>query len=324
MNNATSRILNVGKRKVSIIGAGFVGASIAYALTMRDIAREIVLIDTNKQKAEGEALDIRHGIPSLGVVDLYAGDYSACIDSDLIIITAGRGRKPGESRLDLANENTKILKEVVSSIQKYYTHGVIIVVSNPVDVLTYKVSEWMQLFNGNVFGTGCILDTSRMIRKIAEYLGLSTGIINGYVIGEHGDRQIPVWSHVTVSGIPIAEYCQEMDIQWNDEIKKSIFDATKHMGADIISSKGRTHYGIATCVCYLADSILNQRPTIVSVSSPMPFSMDVPEYALSVPSLIGPGGVQQRVRDKWDKEEYGQFVVAREKMIEVIKSVNQA
>lgn len=312
-----------GNRKVSIIGAGYVGASIAYALAIKDIPREIVLIDLDRKKAEGEANDIRHGIPSMGTVNLYSGDYAACADSDLIIITAGRSRRNGETRLDLANDNTRIVKGVIESIQKYYTHGVIMVVSNPVDILTYKVSEWMKLYNGSVFGTGCILDTSRLLRKIADYLRLSTGILNGYVIGEHGERQIPVWSHVTVSGIPIDEYCSEMGIKWDETTRKDLFENTKAMGAEIIAAKGRTHYGIATCVCYLADSILNQRPTIVSVSSPMPFETDIPEYALSVPSLVGPSGVQQRVRDKWNEDEYQQFVVAREKMIEVIRNIRE-
>ncbi len=315
--------MRAGIGKVSIIGSGYVGASIAYALAIKEIAREIVLIDLEKKKAEGEAFDIRHGIPSMGIVDLYAGDYSDCADSDLIIITAGRGRKPGESRLDLANDNTLIMKKVITSLKKYYTHAVILVVSNPVDILTYKVSEWMGLFGGTVFGTGCILDTSRLVRKIADYLQLSTGIINGYVIGEHGDRQIPIWSHVTVSGIPIDEYCKESGLAWDAEIREKLFDSTKTMGAEIIAAKGRTHYGVATCVCYLADSILNQRPTIVSVSSPMPFDTDVPEYALSVPSLVGPSGVQQRVRDQWNDDEYTQFVAARKKMIEVLKGIRE-
>ena len=313
--------MQIGKRKIAIVGAGYVGSSIAYALAVKDIAREIVLIDINRSKADGEANDIRHGIPSMGIVDLYSGDYSECADSDLIIITTGRGRRPGETRLDLAIENTRILKGVIDSIQRYYTHGVIMVVSNPVDILTYKTAEWMQLFNGMVFGTGCILDTSRLIRRIGDYLKLSTGIINGYVIGEHGDRQIPVWSHVTVSGIPIDEFCEEIGITWNADIRNRLYESTKKLGAEIIEAKGRTHYGIATCVCYLADSILNQRPTIVSVSSPMPFQTDIPEYALSVPSLVGPSGVQQRVRDQWNTEEYNQFVEARQKMIEVIKSI---
>ncbi len=311
-----------GSRKVSIIGAGFVGASIAYALAIKDIAREIVLIDVDKKKAEGESSDIGHGIPSMGIVDLYAGDYSDCADSDLIIITAGRGRAPGESRLDLAKENTLIAKNVIESLKEFYTHAVIMVVSNPVDILTYKISNWMGLFDGTVFGTGCILDTSRLMRKIADYLKLSIGCINGYVIGEHGDRQIPIWSHVTVSGIPIDEYCAENGIVWNSDVRNQLFNSTKTMGTDIISAKGCTHFGIATCVCYLADAILNQRPTIASVSSPIPFEKDLPEYALSVPSIVGPTGVQQRVRDQWTEDEYVQFVSARKKMIKVIQSIN--
>lgn len=197
----------VGNRKVAIIGAGFVGSSIAYALALKDIAREIVLIDINKEKCEGEAMDIRHGLSSMGTVDLYAGDYSDCEDCDLIVITAGRNRKPGETRLDMANENIHIMKSVIDSIKKYYTRGCILIISNPVDVLTYKANEWMGLPNGVIFGTGCILDTSRFIRSIADYLNLNTGVINGYVIGEHGDGQVLLWSRVTVGGISIDEYC---------------------------------------------------------------------------------------------------------------------
>ena len=247
---------SVGNRKVAIIGAGYVGSSIAYALALKNIAREIVLIDINSEKTDGEAKDIRHGIPAMGTADLYAGDYPDCSDCDLIIITAGRGRKPGESRLDLMNDNIKILGDVIDQIQRYYTRGVLLIISNPVDILTYKATEWMQLPNGMVFGSGCFLDSSRFVRSIADYIELSTGVINGYVVGEHGDGQVPVWSHVTVGGIPIDEFCLESKIMWNDNIKKQISEQTKDMGRQIISAKGKTHYGIATCVCQLADAIL--------------------------------------------------------------------
>ena len=257
----------LGNRKVAIVGAGYVGSSIAYALALRDVAREIVLIDINFEKTDGEAKDIRHGLPAMGTSDLYAGEYSDCADCDLIIITAGRGRRPGETRLDLTNENVKIMRAVIDEIKKYYTRGVILIISNPVDILTYKVSEWMELPNGLVFGSGCILDSSRFVRSIADYIELSTGVINGYVVGEHGDCQVPVWSHVSVGGIPIDEYCSDMKITWNDEVKKQITEQTRIMGSQIIAAKGRTHYGIATCVCQLADAIINQRPTISCVSS---------------------------------------------------------
>lgn len=303
----------LGNRKVAIIGAGFVGSSIAYALAIKDIAREIVLIDTNHAKIDGEAKDIRHGLPSMGTVDLYAGDYSDCADCDLIIVTAGRGRKPGESRLDLTNENVKIIKSVINSIKPYYTRGVILIISNPVDILTYKAAEWMGLPNGMVFGSGNILDSSRFVRTIADYVELSTGVINGYIVGEHGDSQVPIWSHVTVGGIPIAEYCADVGLAWTDEVRKVLADKTKTMGGEIIAEKGRTHYGIATCVCQIADAIINQRPTIASVSSVLMGEHGCRGVALSVPSLVGPSGVQQRIREKWAPEEYRAFFDAVEK-----------
>ena len=311
----------IGNRKVAIVGAGFVGSSIAYALALRDVAREIVLIDINHEKTDGEAKDIRHGLPAIGTADLYAGDYSDCADCDLIIITAGRGRKPGESRLDLTNENVKIMRDVIDSIQKYYTRGVILIISNPVDILTFKAAEWMELPNGMVFGSGCILDSSRFVRCVADYIELSTGVINGYVVGEHGDSQVPVWSHVTVGGIPIDEFCNDMKIAWNEDVRKRITEQTKVMGSQIIKAKGRTHYGIATCVCQLADAIINMRPTIASVSSVLLGEHGCRDVALSVPSVVGPSGVQQRIREKWAPEEYRGFFDAVEKVRQTIGQI---
>ena len=167
----------IDNRKVAIVGAGYVGASIAYALTIRDLASEIVLIDIDEDKAHGEALDIQHGMPYMGTSAVRSGDYSDCKNCDLIIITAGRNRRVGEERLDMIYDNIGTLKDVVDKIKPYYTHSVILVVSNPVDILTYKVAEWMDLPNGKVFGTGCILDTSRLVRSIANYTKINTEAI---------------------------------------------------------------------------------------------------------------------------------------------------
>lgn len=309
----------IGNRKVAIIGAGYVGSSIAYAMALRDIAREIFIIDLIKEKVVGEVMDIRHGIPSMGTTDVYVGDYSDCADCDLIIICAGRNRKPGETRLDLTNENVKIMKSVVEQMKPYYTRGNILIVSNPVDILTYKVSEWMGLPNGMVFGTGNILDSSRFVRTIADYVGLSTGVVNGYIVGEHGDGQVPIWSHVTIGGIPVEEYCSDVGLEWNDKIKQEIAEKTKNMGAKIIAAKGRTHYGIATCVCQIADAVINQRPTINCVSSVLMGEHGCRGVALSVPSVIGPSGVQQRIREKWAPEEYRKFFDSVEKVRSILE-----
>ncbi len=306
--------MRLGNRKVAIIGSGFVGSSVAYALALRDVAREIVLIDIDHEKSRGEARDIRHGIPALGTADLYAGDYKDCEDCDLIVITAGRGRLPGESRLDLTNENARIMHAVTDSIMRYYTTGVLMVVSNPCDVLTYKAAEWTGLPNGMVFGTGCVLDTSRLVRSMADYLNLSTGVINAYVVGEHGDGQVPIWSRATVAGIPLGEYCAAVGLPWDEDVRQHITDATRTMGADIIRAKGKTQYGIATCVCHLADAIINQRSTIAMVSSPMLGEHGVRDLALSVPSVVGTGGVRQRIRENWSAEEYHKFFAAAKRV----------
>ena len=310
-----------GNRKVAIIGAGYVGASIAYAMALRDIAREIVIINRTKEKVIGEVKDIRHGIPSMGTTDVYVGDYPDCEDCDLIIICAGRNRRPDESRLDLAQENVEIIRSVIDQIKPYYSRGIILIISNPVDILTYKVSEWMDLPNGMVFGSGNILDSSRFVRTIADYVGLSTGVVSGYVVGEHGDGQVPIWSHTMVGGIPIADYCENVGLEWNDTVKENIALRTKNMGAEIIAAKGRTHYGIATCVCQLADAVINQRPTITCVSSVLMGEHGCRGVALSVPSVVGPAGVQQRIREKWAPEEYRAFFDAVEKIRSVINEL---
>lgn len=309
---------SLGKRKVAIIGVGFVGASIAYALTIRNLAREIVLIDIDRKKTEGEALDIQHGIPYMGISSVYAGDYCDCADCDLIIITAGRHRKPGESRLNLISDNVKIMKTVVESIQKYYTRGVLMIVSNPVDILTYLCARWMQLPNGRVLGTGCILDTSRFVRCIADYTQLNTEVVKGFIVGEHGDSQVPIWSRLSIAGFPMNEYCDNVGLAWNDEVRQTIYNKVKNMGAEIISGKGKTHYGIATCVCSLADAILNQRLTIASVSTPLEGEYGVRNIALSLPSIIGVNGVERRLRERWSDDEFNSFKSNAESLKQII------
>ncbi len=310
-----------GNRKVAIIGAGYVGSSIAYALALKEIAREIVLIDVNNERAQGEAMDIRHGIPGMGNADLYAGDYSDCADCDLIIITAGRNRKNGESRLDLAEDNVAILRNVITSIRMHYTSGVVLVISNPVDVLTQKAHEWLELPSGMVFGTGCMLDTSRFVRSIADYTGMSPGVICGYLVGEHGDSQIPVWSRVTVGGISIEDFCASAGIPWNEDVRAQIALKTRTMGAEIIRGKGKTHYGIASCVCHLADVILNHKQTIVTVSSPMTGEYGIKNVSLSVPSIVGQKGVQRRIHERWNAEEFREFYSAAQKVQDTLDKI---
>lgn len=306
------------KRKVSIIGTGYVGSTIAYALMLKEIAREIVLIDININTACGEVLDIRHGIPYMGSAVIYNGDYSDCKDSDLIIITAGRNRKPGETRLEMAEDNISILKSVTNKLLKYYTNGVILIVTNPVDVLTYHVTKLMGLPDGKVFGTGCILDCSRFISEIASRLELQPEVIDGMIVGEHGEGQVPIWSKVTVAGIPIEEYCEAVSLSFSKQVKHEIAQRVKKMGANIIDKKQKTHFGIATCTCYLADAILNSRATIASVSSVLHGEYGLKDVSLSVPSIVGKNGVEKRIVEQWSEEEMWQFALSGQKLAAVL------
>lgn len=313
----------LNNRKVAIVGAGFVGASIAYALTIRNLASKIVLIDVENKKAEGEAWDIQHGIPYMGTSSVSAGDYSDCEGCDLIIITAGRNRRPGETRLDMVSDNIGILRSVVDNIKKYYTHGVIMVVSNPVDVLTYKVAEWMGLPNGKVFGTGCILDTSRLIRAIADYTDINIEAIKCNIVGEHGDSQFPLWSRLSIAGIPMDEYCENVGLEWGDKQKNELYDKVRGMGASIIEAKGKTHYGIATCVCSLADAVLNQRLTIAPVTSTLQGEYGIRDVAISVPSIVGVNGVEHRLEERLSEEEVEKLRASAAKMKESLETIKE-
>ena len=311
----------IDNRKVAIIGAGFVGSSIAYALTIRNLAREIVLIDIDEERAKGEALDIQHGISYMGASSVRTGTYEDCANCDLIIITAGRSRRNGETRLDMIADNIGIMRNTVTEIKKYYTHGVILVVSNPVDILTQKAVEWMGLTEGKVFGTGCILDTSRLIRRIADYTKINIEAIKCHVVGEHGDTQFPVWSKLAIAGIPMQEYCDNVGLEWGDRQREKLYTDVRAMGATIIAAKGRTHYGIATCVCSLADAILDQRLTIAPITSPLHGEYGIHDVSISIPSIIGVNGVEHHLEEKWTDEEVRRLRYSADKMKETLKQL---
>ena len=314
-------ISTIHNRKVVIIGSGNVGASIAYALTIRNLAREIILIDKDRQRAIGEALDIQHGIPYMGVSSVRTGDYTDCENCDLIIITAGRNRKVGENRLDLISDNVAIVEDVISKMKPYYNRGAILMVANPVDILTYKCTKLMGLPDGRVFGTGNILDSSRLIRIVADYVGLNTEVVKGNIVGEHGDHQIPIWSRLSIAGVPVEEYCADVGLSWNEAIRDEMAKTVRGLGAEIIKDKGKTHYGIATCVCFIAEAILNQRLTIAPVSSILNGEYGIKDVSLSVPSIIGAGGVERRLEERWTKEEYAKFKETAASLKEFLKDI---
>ena len=283
-------------------------------MDLKGIANDIVLIDTNEDKARAEADDIRHGIAAMGESAVRAGSYADCADCDLIIITAGRNRLPNESRLDMIQDNIGIMKDVSDEIARYYTRGAVMIVSNPVDILTYYCDRRLALPNGTVVGTGCILDTSRLVRAAADYFNIRAAAVNGYVIGEHGESQVPVWSAMKVSGVAVEEYCLKKHSKWDASIKATIQTRVKNLGTNIISAKGRTHYGIDTCVCMLTDAIINHKNVIASVSSPLTGEYGIDGVALSLPSKLCKNGVAERIITELEGQELEKLYLSAEKL----------
>lgn len=308
------------KSKVAIIGAGFVGAASAYAIALKKICSELVLIDVNADKALGEAADIAHGLPFIGSMDVYAGDYSCVKDCNVIVVTAGANRKVGETRLDLAKKNTAIAKNITDNIMKYYNGGVILVVANPVDILTYFIQQWTGLPPGMVLGSGTTLDTIRFRSSLATITGIDCINIHGYVIGEHGDSQVPVWSNTHIAGIEISDYCKANGILLNEDVKMNVLEKIKTGGADIIKRKGATYYGVAVCVATLVDSLMRDSDTIRTVSTVLNGEFGVQDVALSLPTIIGSSGAKKVLIPNLTESELELFLKSAKTCKEVLDS----
>ena len=309
------------RSKVAIIGAGFVGASTAFALAMKQLVNEMVLIDVVKDKAAGEAMDINHGLPFIGQMNIHDGDYSDCADCDVIIITAGANRKPGESRIDLARKNVTIAKEITTNIMKYYTRGVILVVANPVDILTYKIQKWSGLPNGRVLGTGTVLDSSRFRYLLSEKFDVDVKNVHGYIIGEHGDSQLPLWSATHIAGRNIREYFADPAYSITDADKDAIIADVKGAGAEIIKRKGATYYAIAVTVNTILESLLKNQNTIRTVSSVINDRFGIDDVALSLPSIVYSKGVKSIIDLNMTDDEQAALKNSAEQLKSILEEV---
>lgn len=307
------------KTKVAIIGSGFVGASTAFAAAINGLVAELVLIDINKEKAHGEALDINHGLSFLGQMSVYSGDYSDCKDCDIIVITAGVNRKPGETRLDLAKKNVAIMKDVTENIMKYYTKGVILVVSNPVDILTYMIQKWSGLPAGKVIGSGTVLDSSRFRYVLAEKLDVDVRNVHGYIIGEHGDSQLPVWSATNVAGMKFDDYCAANNI--NSINKEEIVNDVKQAGATVIKSKGATYYAIALSVNRIMEALLKDQNSVLTVGTVVNGEYGIKDVALSLPCIVNGSGVKSIIKVNLTEEEQKALINSAESVKKVLDEV---
>lgn len=312
------------QKKVTIIGAGSVGATTAFALLTRGAASEVVLIDVNTDKALGEALDIKQATPFIDNCDIYAGSYADAVDSDVVIITSGIGRRPGQSRLELIQTNVGIIKNISTEIVKVAPNAIYILVANPVDILTYAFLKYTGLPKRQVFGTGTVLDTIRLRTRLAEIYNVNKQQVHANVLGEHGDSSFVAWSTATIAGVPLNEYNDSIATAYNipNEYKREDVETyVRKSGGKIISRKGCTVYGIGMTSTHIVKSLSGSAETAMTVSSLHEGEYGLTDVCLSSLSLVDSTGVRSIITQKLTDEELQKLYHSAETLKSVIKSV---
>ncbi len=282
-------------RKVAVVGCGFVGAASAFSLMQSGLFSEMVLIDSDPAKAEGEALDISHGVPFAKPIKIYAGGYDDIKNASLIIITAGANQKPGETRLDLVKKNISIFKSILPEIKKRNFRGILLIVANPVDILTTVAQKLSGLPENRVFGSGTVLDTARLKSELGAHLNVDPRSVHAFIIGEHGDSEIAAWSSANVSGIPLHKFCEMRGHFNHDEAIQKIAADVKNSAYEIIKRKRATYYGIAMSVKRICEAIVRDEKSILPVSSMMHGEYGIEGISLSMPAVVGKDGIETLV-----------------------------
>lgn len=281
------------RTKISIIGSGFVGSTTAFALMMGGLASEIVMVDINKNKAEGEAMDLSHGASFVMPVEIIAGDYIDTKDSDIVIITAGVSQKPGQTRLDLIGKNLAIFKSIIPEVVKYNPNSILLVVSNPVDILTYITYKLSGFPKERVIGSGTVLDTSRLRYMLGENFDIDIRNIHTYIMGEHGDSEIATWSLTNIAGMSMDQYCKTLCCDCGEDTRIKIHEAVKNAGYDVIKRKGATYYAVSLAIKRIVEGILRDENSILTVSTLLSGEYGLQDIYLGIPSVIGLSGVKK-------------------------------
>ena len=311
------------KKKVTIIGAGSVGATTAFALLARNAASEVVLIDINTDKALGEALDIKQATPYIDNCDIYAGSYCDAVDSDVVVITSGIGRKPGQTRLELVQTNVNIIKSIATEITKYAPNAIYIIVANPVDILTYAFLKCTELPKNQVFGTGTVLDTIRLRTRLAEIYNVNKQQVHANVLGEHGDTSFVAWSTATIAGIPLDEYNASIATPYNlptEYTREDVENYVKKSGGKIIARKGCTVYGIGMSTTHIVKTLSGNAETAMTVSSLHEGEYGISDVCLSSLSLVDSTGVRSIITQKLTDDEVQKLYASAQALKKVIKN----
>lgn len=290
-------------RKAVMVGCGFVGSASVFALMQSGLFSEIAMIDADMDKAEGEAMDISHGIPFAKHMRVYAGDYDDVRDAGIVIVTAGANQKPDETRLDLVHKNVGIFKSIIPEIASRDFKGILLVVANPVDILTAVAQKLSGLPENRVIGSGTVLDTGRLKTRLSEHLGVDSRSIHAFIIGEHGDSEIAAFSSANVSGIPLNDFCEMKGHFNHDESEKFIAEDVKNAAYEIIQRKKATYFGVAMAVKRICECIVRDEKSILPVSTMMHGEQGIDGVVLSMPCIVGRNGIESQVPIKLDEDE---------------------
>lgn len=289
--------------RVAIVGIGNVGATFAYNLLMSGLASEIVLIDANQAKAEGEAMDLMHAVPLARPARVWAGTYADCAGAAVTVVTAGSAQRPGETRLDLVHRNTEIFRQIIPPIAQFNPGGMLLIASNPVDVLTYAAIRFSGLPGQRVLGSGTILDTARFRYLLSQTFNVDPRSVHAYIIGEHGDSEVPVWSLANIAGMRLPMFCQANGYGCSQDLLEDIFRQTRDAAYHIIERKGATYYAIGTGLTRIVEAILRDQSTVLSVSSLIHDYYGLSDICFSLPSVIDAGGVERVLRLELSDDE---------------------
>lgn len=309
-------------QKCAIIGCGFVGATTAFTLVENGVFSEIVLIDANKQKAEGEAMDLNHGLPFAKPVKVYAGTYDDIYDCALIIIAAGANQKPGETRIDLVNKNTAILKNIIPEIVKRNKEAVLLILSNPVDILTYIAIKISGLPENQVIGSGTVLDTARLKYLLGQHLSVDSRHVHAFIIGEHGDSELAVWSSSNVSGIELKEFCKICGRCGDMQTMHKLYQEVRDSAYKIIEAKGATYYAIAMSTLRIAECIVRNEHAILPVSNMLNGQYGINNICMGIPAIVGRNGVENILEIPLNDNEKSSLIKSAETLQDIISKIN--
>jgi L-lactate dehydrogenase len=289
--------------RIAVIGTGNVGSTFAYALLLSGLAAEIVLIDSNRARAEGEAMDLNHAEPFAHPTQIWAGDYADCAGASVTVIAAGTGQRPGETRLDLLQRNADIFSQIIPQVARNNPEGLLLIATNPVDVLTWASWKLSGLPVQRVIGSGTILDTARFRYPLGEHFGVASSSVHAHIIGEHGDSEVPVWSLATIGGMRLRDFASAHGLSLEPAKMDEIYRQTRDAAYEIISRKGATYFAVAAGLMRIVEAILRNQGTVLSVSSLVEDYYGISDVCLSLPTVVGRGGIERVLRLTLDERE---------------------